>query len=303
MQVTSGESSTMCGPQALPVRHRSPAQMLYRAGQILGMAIAFALVAAVGIFFLAPYLWMVFSSLKNFKEAFTGTPHWLPQKWEWSNYPRSLTDIPFFLYMRNSLIVCTGTVIGTLLSSSITAYSISRMRWWGRTPLFIVVLMTMMLPYQVTMIPLFIIFRRLGWVGTYLPLIIPSFFGSSFFIFLLRQFFLTIPEELLDAARVDGAGDLRIFWAIVLPVSRAVLATVAVFTFLFTWNDFLGPLIYLTNDKMWTLAIGLRGYQSMHGMQWEELMAASTIFTLPVVLVYLVGQRWLVRSIVTTGFR
>jgi multiple sugar transport system permease protein len=163
--------------------------------------------------------------------------------------------------------------------------------------------MTMMLPYQVIMIPLFVIFRTLGWVGTYLPLIAPAFFGNAFFIFLIRQFFMTIPEDLLDAARIDGASDWRIFWSIMLPLSRAIMAAVAVFTFLFTWNDFLGPLIYLTKDKMWTLALGLRGFQSQHGMQWEMLMAASVVFTLPVVLIYIFAQRWLMQGIVTTGYR
>jgi multiple sugar transport system permease protein len=165
------------------------------------------------------------------------------------------------------------------------------------------VLMTMMLPYQVIMIPLFVIFRRLGWVGTYLPLIAPAFFGNAFFIFLIRQFFMTIPEDLLDAARIDGASDWRIFWSVMLPLSRAVIAAVAVFTFLFTWNDFLGPLIYLTKDKMWTLALGLRGFQSQHGMQWEMWMAASVVFTLPVVLIYIFAQRWLMMGIVTTGYK
>jgi multiple sugar transport system permease protein len=221
----------------------------------------------------------------------------------WSNYPTAINYVPFGRYFLNSLIICTASVVGTVLSCSLVAFSLSRIRWWGRTPLFVVVLASMMLPFQVTMIPLFIVFRQLGWIGTYAPLIVPTYFGNGFFIFLIRQFFLTIPEDLLDAARIDGASLLRIYWQIMLPLSLPVLSTVGLITFLATWNDFLGPLIYLTQEEMWTLAIGLRGFQSQHGWKWELLMAAAVVFTIPTMALYFVVQRFFVRGIVTTGLK
>jgi multiple sugar transport system permease protein len=255
------------------------------------------------IFFLMPFLWMVSGSLKSMEETFSVPPHLIPEVWHLSNYPRALTYVPFLLYLRNSLFVCFSTVLGTVVSCTLVAYSLSRVRWFGRGPLFAIVLASMMLPGQVTMIPLFITFRRLGWVGTYAPLVVPAFFGSAYYIFLVRQFFLTIPEPLLDAARIDGAGELRIYWQIMLPLSLPVLATVTLFTFLNTWNDFLGPLIYLSKQELWTIAIGLRGFQDQHGWKWELLMAASTVFSLPSMILYLWVQRSFVHGIVTTGLK
>jgi multiple sugar transport system permease protein len=256
-----------------------------------------------GIFFALPFVWMLSTSLKSGAEAFATPPHLLPEQWIWSNYPIAINYVPFGRYFLNSLIVCTASVVGTVLSCSLVAFSLARIRWWGRTPLFVVVLASMMLPFQVTMIPLFIVFRKLGWIGTYAPLIVPTYFGNGFFIFLIRQFFLTIPEDLLDAARIDGASLLRIYWQIMLPLSLPVLSTVGLFTFLSTWNDFLGPLIYLTQEEMWTLAIGLRGFQTQHGWKWELLMAAAVIFTLPTMTLYFIVQRFFVRGIVTTGLK
>jgi multiple sugar transport system permease protein len=256
-----------------------------------------------GIFFALPFVWMLSTSLKSGAETFATPPHLLPEQWIWSNYPTAINYVPFGRYFLNSLIVCTASVVGTVLSCSLVAFSLARIRWWGRTPLFVVVLASMMLPFQVTMIPLFIVFRKLGWIGTYAPLIVPTYFGNGFFIFLIRQFFLTIPEDLLDAARIDGASLLRIYWQIMLPLSLPVLSTVGLFTFLSTWNDFLGPLIYLTQEEMWTLAIGLRGFQTQHGWKWELLMAAAVIFTLPTMTLYFIVQRFFVRGIVTTGLK
>ena len=258
---------------------------------------------AMALFFMLPFAWMVFGSLKSLRETFSVPPRFLPEIWLWSNYPRALTYVPFLRYLRNSLILCTGNILGTLFSCTVVAYSLSRIRWIGKGPLFAVVLASMMLPGQVTMIPIFITFRRLGWVGTFAPLIVPSFFGSAYYIFLVRQFFLTIPEPLLDAARIDGAGELRIYWQMMLPLSLPVLSTVTLFTFLGTWNDFLGPLIYLTKEDLWTIAIGLRGFQSAHSWAWELLMAAAVVFSLPSMRLYLGLQRTFVAGIVTTGLR
>ena len=265
--------------------------------------LAYLALSAFALFFLMPFVWMVSGSLKSMEETFSVPPRLIPKVWHWYNYPTALTYVPFLLYLRNSLFLCFSTIVGTLLSCTLVAYSLSRVRWFGRGPLFAVVLASMMLPGQVTMIPLFITFRKLGWVGTYLPLIVPSFFGSAYYIFLIRQFFLTLPEALLDAARIDGAGEFRIYWQIMLPLSLPVLSTVTLFTFLSTWNDFMGPLIYLSRQELWTIAIGLRGFQDQHGWKWELLMAAATIFSLPSMILYLWVQRSFVRGIVTTGLK
>lgn len=269
----------------------------------LGVGALYIILGILSIFFALPFAWMISTSLKSGPETFASPPHLIPQVWMWSNYPAALTYVPFMRYFLNSLIICTASVVGVLLSSSLVAFSLARIHWWGQKPLFVLVLASMMLPFQVTMIPQFIIFRRLGWVGTYAPLIVPTYFGSPFFIFLIHQFFKTIPEDLLDAARIDGASLLRIYWQIMLPLSLPVLSTVALFTFLATWNDFLGPIIYLTQEEMWTLAIGLRGFQSQHGWRWELLMAASVVFTIPTVALYFLVQQFFVRGIVTTGLK
>jgi multiple sugar transport system permease protein len=254
-------------------------------------------------FFMLPFLWMLSGSLKSQLEAYAVPPTLIPREWLWSNYPTALTYVPFASYFGNSLIVCAGAIAGTLLSCSLVAYSLARIRWWGQGPVFALVLASMMLPSQATLIPLFVTFRRLGWIGTFAPLIVPTFFGDAFFIFLMRQFFLTIPEELLDAARIDGASEMRIYAQIVLPLSKPVLGTVTLFTFLSNWNDFLKPLLYLTNEKLWTVAIGLRGFQGQHGWKWELLMAAAVVSSIPTMVIYGLMQRSFVRGIVATGFR
>jgi ABC-type glycerol-3-phosphate transport system permease component len=270
---------------------------------MLRSSIVYLILVLVCVFFAIPFLWMVSGSLKSLNETFAVPPHLIPEQWKWGNYPQALTYVPFARYFLNSALICTGTVVGTVLSCSLVAYSLSRVRWFGKTAVFAVVLASMMLPTQVTMIPVFVMFRRIGWIGTFAPLIVPSFFGSAFFIFLVRQFFMTIPEELLDAARIDGASHFRIYSQIMIPLSVPVLMTTGLFTFFFAWNDFLGPLIYLTKEDMWTIAIGLSGFQSQHGWRWELLMAASVVFAAPTVLLYLFAQRFFVRSIVATGIK
>jgi len=274
-----------------------------QAKHVTRIALIYLLLLACAVFFVTPFLWMVSGSLKSMEETFSVPPRLLPQVWHWGNYPKALTYVPFLRYLRNSLIVCTCTIVGTLLSCTLVAYSLSRIRWFGKGPLFTLVLASMMLPGQVTIIPLFITFRKMGWLGTFAPLVVPPFFGSAYSIFLIRQFFLTIPESLLDAARIDGAGELRIYRQIMLPLSLPVLSTVTLFTFLGTWNDFMGPLIYLTKEDLWTIAIGLRGFQDQHGWHWQLLMAAAVVFSLPSMLLYLAVQRTFVAGIVTTGLK
>jgi multiple sugar transport system permease protein len=211
-------------------------------------------------------------------------------------------DVSFFTFFGNTLLVCVLGVIGTVLSNALVAYGFARLRWRGRDAFFALTLATLMIPYPVLMVPLFGIFQGLGWIGTLLPLWVPAFFGSAFNIFLMRQFFRTLPMELGEAARLDGASELRTFWQIILPLSRPVLAVSALFHFLHAWNDFLGPLLYLTRRHTFTLGLALQNYQTSHGgVQWHFLMAASTVIILPVLLVFFFAQKTFVQGIATTG--
>ena len=211
--------------------------------------------------------------------------------------------IPFVTYLKNTLFLCLVTVLGAVYSSAIVAYGFARIEFRGKQPLFLLMIATMVLPGQVTMIPVFALFRWLGWYGTYLPLTVPAFFGSPFYIFLLTQFYRTLPEELSEAARVDGAGEWRIFRQILLPLSKPALATCALFQFLGTWNDFFGPLLYINDASRYTLAYGLQQFLSIHGGEWAQLMAASTLFTLPVIVLFFFAQRTFIQGIATTGVK
>lgn len=234
----------------------------------------------------------------------------------WENYPNALADlggadggagaggVSFWVFLGNTVIVCVLGVIGTVLSNAIVAYGFARLRWRGRDGFFALTLATLMVPFPVLMVPLYGVFRELGWIGTLLPLWVPAFFGSAFNIFLMRQFFLTIPEELSEAARIDGSSEWRIFWRIVLPLSKPVLAVAALFHFLYAWNDFMGPFLYLTRKETFTLSLALQSYQSqVGGVQWHYLMAASTVTVLPVVVLFFYAQRTFMQGIATTGMK
>lgn len=236
-------------------------------------------------------------------------------KFRWENYPRALAelggrtgaaggrgDVSFWVFLGNTLIVCVLGVIGTVFSNAIVAYGFARLKWRGRDSFFALTLATLMVPFPVLMVPLYGVFRELHWIGTLLPLWVPAFFGSAFNIFLMRQFFLTIPEELSEAARIDGSSEWRIFWRIVLPLSRPVLAVSALFHFLYAWNDFMGPFLYLTRKETFTLSLALQGYQSQTGgVQWHYLMAASTVTVLPVIVLFFFAQKTFIQGIATTG--
>jgi multiple sugar transport system permease protein len=227
----------------------------------------------------------------------------LPRSWEWSNYWAAVTTMPYFLYLRNSLVLCAGSVLGTLASCSLVAYGFARVRWRGRNVLFGVLIATMLLPWQATMIPRFLLMRELGLYNSLGALVLPTFLGDAFYIFLLRQFFLTIPRELADAARLDGCSEFGIFWRIVLPLSRPALATVALFQFIVAWNDFQGPLLYLSDKSRFPLAYGLEQFVSAYSSQTNLLMAASVLFTLPIVVLFFFTQRTFLRGIATTGLK
>jgi multiple sugar transport system permease protein len=264
------------------------------------LAVHLLLIAGLAVL-LGPFYWLVNTSLKTNEMMFRLPPQWIPDPVALEHYRRVLVELPILRYTGNTLIIVAFSTLGTVLSCSMAAYAFSRLRWPDRSLIFGLLLATMMIPAQVTMIPVFIMFSKLHWVDTFLPLIVPSFFGNAFFIFLLRQFFMTIPEELLEAARLDGAGEWRVFWQIVLPLSKPALLTVMIFTVLRSWNDFLGPLIYLTSEDKRTLALGLAHLHGVQGTEWGLLMAASMLMVLPAVLLFFVAQRFFIEGIALTG--
>jgi len=253
--------------------------------------------------FAVPFLWMLSISLRQPSEVAAPGLHLIPTRFIWGNYAKALTVMPFHLYLLNTLKVTLLAVIGTALSSSIAAYAFARLRAPGRDVLFVVMLGTIMLPGEVTMIPRFVIFRGLGWYDTLLPLIVPAFFGSAFYIFLIRQFFLTIPPDLEDAAKIDGCSPFRVYWQVFMPLSKPVLVTVAVFSFVAHWNDFMTPLIYLNSVEKRTLALGLATFQDVWGVDIVSLMAASTAVLIPVLVIFFLAQRYFVQGVVMTGLK
>lgn len=262
-----------------------------------------ALLWGVAILFLIPLLWMLSSSLKPSYQMFEIPPRWIPNPPRWENYSEALTILPFGLYMRNTALITLLTILGHLTSCTLIAYAFARLRAPGRDFLFVVMLATMMLPYPVTMAPLYALFNRLGWINTILPLTAPAFLGSPFYIFLLRQFFLTIPRDFEDAARIDGANTLQIIVLIMAPMALPALATVAIFTFQATWNDFLAPLIYLQKPELYTVTLGLQFFRSTYTTNWAYLMAASLVTTLPVLVVFFAAQRYFIEGITLTGVK
>ena len=270
-----------------------------RVAKVLGYGAALI----VAILFLLPLFWMISSSLKPNYQVLEFPPRWLPDPIRWTNYLEALTYVPFGRYTLNTLLIAAMTILGHLLSCTVVAYAFARLRAPGKDFLFLVLLATMMLPYPVTMIPIYIGFKTLGWVNSFLPLIVPAFFGSPFYIFLLRQFFLTLPAELEDAARVDGANTLQMIWHIILPISTPALATVAIFTFQASWNDFLGPLIYLHDQSKYTVSLGLNFFRSSYDVRWAYLMAASMVTMLPVILIFFLAQKLFIEGITLTGMK
>jgi ABC-type glycerol-3-phosphate transport system permease component len=275
-----------------------------RARKNLADALTYALLVVTGILILLPLFWMVSTSLKDPKDLWLVPPVWIPKPLRWENYREALTTLPFARFALNTTVITVVSVIGQLLSSPLVAYSFARLRFRGKSVLFMLILATMMLPGQVTMIPVFILFKTFGWLDTFIPLTLPNFFGSAYFIFLLRQFMLTIPSELGDAAKIDGCGYFGTFSRIFLPLSKPALATVAIFTFTGVWNDFMGPVIYLNSRDKWTLAVGLRGFLATYGQtKYHLLMAASLVTVLPCVILYFFAQRLFIQGIVITGIK
>lgn len=256
------------------------------------------------LFSLLPLYWLIRSSFMELAQIFVVPPIWIPNPIRWENYVQALTVIPIPRYMLNSLIIVIGTVSGAVISSSFCAYAFARLQWKGRDLIFGILLSSIMLPFAVTLIPTFVGWSRIGLTNTFYPLIIPAWFGGGMVnIFLLRQFFRTIPKELDEAATIDGANEFAIFARIIIPLSKPALIVVGLFTFMGTWNDFLGPLVYLTSPHLYTAALGLNLFHGLFHAQWHLMMAASAVVIIPVIVVFFIGQKFFIDGITLTGIK
>lgn len=259
------------------------------------------LMLLIGGILLVPLLWMVFTSLKPMEEVVRFPPTFFPETFVWSNYLETIRAFPFWQYAKNTLFITVLVVIGNVLSNSFIAYGFAKLNFPGKNILFALVLSTMMIPGFVTMIPQYVVFSKIGWVGTYLPLIVPSFFGNAFNIFLMRQFYMSINNELIEAAEIDGANHLYIWSHLMVPLTKPALITIAINSFNGAWNDFLGPLLYIQDQKKYTLQIGLQVFQNQSTTQWNYLMAGATIVLLPTVLLFFFAQRYFIEGMDLTG--
>ena len=275
----------------------------HRKNGILSKVAPHILLIIFGISFLMPFLFLLSTSLKSDIEAFDPHFHLLPKVWHFDNYSKAVKTIPYFAYTKNTIIITILSVIGELISCPLVAYSISKVEWVGKKIIFVIIMATMLIPSQVTMIPVYLIWNKLHLINTYIPLILPSFFGGAFYIIIVTQFFKTIPNSLIEAARIDGASEFTIYTRVILPLSKAPLATVGIFTFMGAWSDFLGPLLYLNDKSKWTLSLGLQQFMSAHAVEWGQLMAASAMFTVPIVIIFFFAQKYFVEGIVTTGLK
>lgn len=270
--------------------------------RFMSKVITYALLALGSFIFIIPFAWLLSSSLKGEYEIFLQPPKWIPNPMRWDNYSKAITAVPFFTFLGNTLKITILSIIGNVFMSALTAFAFARLRARGSNFLFGILLATMMLPSQVTMIPTFVMFSNMGMANTHLPLILPVFFGgSAYHIFLMRQFFAGIPRSLDDAARIDGVTNFGLFWRIILPSSIPVLLTVAVFTFTSRWNDFMGPLIYLNSTDKYTLAQGLNFFKNQYSNSWNLTMAYNVLTLLPVVIIFFFAQKSFIQGIVISG--
>ncbi|MEB7518043.1 carbohydrate ABC transporter permease [Enterococcus hirae] len=263
--------------------------------------ISYLLMTAIGIVLITPLLWMVFTSLKPMEEIVRYPPTFFPEKIVWQNYLDTITAFPFWRYARNTLLITVLVVFGNVLSNSFIAYGFAKLDFPGKKLMFALVLSTMMIPGFVTMIPQYVLFSKIGWVGTYLPLIVPSFFGNAFNIFLMRQFYLSINDELIEAAEIDGANHFYIWSRLMLPLTKPALITIAINSFNAAWNDFLGPLLYIQDQEKYTLQIGLQVFQNQATTQWNYLMAGATLVLIPTILMFFFAQRYFIEGMDLTG--
>jgi len=278
--------------------------------QLIGTVLRYLLLIVLAISFFLPLYWMFTSALKDDPQVYTVPPVWIPRPARWANFLDVWLAHNLGGYLVNSAVrYAIPVMLGGTIASAVVAYGFARLHWPGRDVLFFVCLTTMMVPFQVTMVPLFIVFRRLGWLNSYRPLVVPAFFGNPYFIFMLRQFFLSIPEELSDAARIDGANEFVIWFRIILPLARPALTVVALFQAMWTWNDYLGPLIYLNKEALYPIALGIRQIQSSlmglgaKPLAYPYLMAASTVAVAPIFIIFFFAQRTFIEGITVTGMK
>lgn len=299
----STENAQLSVQSTLGARH----QKKFFNPEAVGRMIIFVLLVIGALIMFAPFAFLISSSLKEELQVFQFPIRWIPDPVRWMNYAEALTQKPFTLYFTNTMFIAVLNQVAVLATSALVGYGLARIEFPGRDLWFGIALATMMLPYYVTMVPQFILFSRLGWMDTYAPLTVPIFFGGGAFnVFLFRQFFRTIPEDFSDAARIDGCSEFGIFWRIFVPLSSAVFITVAIFTFMASWNDFIGPLLYINSPQKFTVALGLATYRSMMGVgrtRWDLLMAASVAMTMPIVILFFVLQRYFIKGVVMSGIK
>lgn len=274
-----------------------------RQGRWFNAALGYASLVLMALFFLVPLYWMLSTALKGPQQTFAIPPAWVPNPLAFENFPRVFEEVPFARFLVNTALIVAVNIFGHVLSVTLVAYGFARLRFPGRSFLFLLMLSTLMIPYQVTLVPRFILFSKLGWVNTYLPLTVPAFTGSAFLIFLVRQYMMSIPFDLDEAAYIDGASRFDVFWRIILPLARPAIMLVVVFTFVGAWNDFLQPLIYLNDPEMFTVSLGLSFFQGARETNWNLLMAASLMAVMPPLILFFFAQKQLIGGISVEGLK
>ena len=288
--------STATGSLKTPGRKRSKAAK--RIARSFGKHLVLCL---AGVFFLGPFAYLLLTSVKSIDEIFAVPFVWWPKKFYWENYSNAVKAIPFLRYTLNTLFVSLMCVLGELIAAPLTAYGLARIPFKGRNVLFMVMMGTIMLPAQSTMVPLYVLYNKLNLVNTYWPLILPAFFGAAYYIFLLRQFFMGIPQEITESAKMDGASEFRIYWQMILPLSIPAVFTVGLLVFLNSWKDYQMPLIYLNDPIKWTLSVGLKAFIGEYNVEWGMLMAASALFAFTIIILYIFVQKVFIQGITMTG--
>ncbi len=269
----------------------------------IGMISIYFVITLMALLYILPLLWLLSGALKTNTELFANPPIWFPKTPQWGNFHTALVQFPFFLYLRNTLTIVAGNIIGVVISCSLVAYAFSCLNWKYRDKVFYLVLLTMMLPFQVTMIPLFVMFNKLGWIGTLNPLIVPAYLAPPFFVFLYRQFFKEIPKDILESAKIDGSSEFTIYLKFVMSLSKPVIVTSMIFTFLNCWNDFIGPLVFLSDNKLYTLSLGIQQIMSQNDPRWTLLLSAGVCMVLPVFILFFVLQKYFIEGITMTGIK
>lgn len=260
-------------------------------------------VLIVAAFFFIPLLWMISTSLKGSEEIFISPPRWIPKNIKWKNYKDAFEAIPYVKYILNTVKTTGLAVLGNVISAPMIGYAFGKLKWPGRDKVFLLVIATMMLPFSVTMIPLYSMSSKFGWINTYIPLVLPDFLGRSYFIFLMRQFYMNLPDELLEAARIDGAGEMWVYTRVALPLVKPAVVAVALFSAVWSWTDFMGPLIYLNKEAKWTISLGLSQFTNTYGVDWALLMAAAVIAIIPMVILFFCLQKYFVEGSTSSGIK